>query len=303
MTHAKPIIGFIGLGIMGKPMARNLMAAGYTLVVYNRSPAPMEELAAAGAETGHSPRDVATRSGVVILMLPDSPDVEQVVFGPDGVVEGIRPGSTLVDMSSISPVTAVNVATELGAKGVQVLDAPVSGGDVGAVKGTLSIMVGGPEETFNAMLPIFQVLGKNIVLCGAHGAGQITKLCNQVLVALQLEAVGEALVLGAKAGVDPAKIVQVLSGGLARCGVLENRGMRIVNRDFEPGFRARLHYKDLNNALAAAKAYDVPLPVTAIVTEMFKSLKVAGRAELDHSAITTLLEDLADVVVRKHDEE
>ena len=181
------------------------------------------------------------------------------------------------------------------------LDAPVSGGDVGAIKATLSIMVGGPEEVFNEVLPIFQALGKSIVLCGAHGAGQVTKLCNQVLVALQLEAVAEALVLGAKAGVDPAKIVQVLSGGLARCGVLENRGMRIVNRDFEPGFRVRLHYKDLNNAMAAAKAYDVPLPLTAIVTEMFKRLKVSGSGELDHSAITTFLEDLAGVVVKKHD--
>ena len=300
MEKAKPIVGFIGLGIMGKPMARNLLNAGYELVVFNRSRAPMEEIAAEGAQLGDSPRDIAARSDVVILMLPDSPDVEQVVFGPQGVVEGIRPGNALVDMSSISPVTAIKVATELSAKGANVLDAPVSGGDIGAVKGTLSIMVGGPEEVFNEMLPIFRTLGKNIVLCGGHGAGQITKLCNQVLVALQLEAVGEALVLGAKAGVDPAKIVQVLSGGLARCGVLENRGMRIVNRDFEPGFRVRLHYKDLNNALAAAKAYDVPLPVTAVVAEMFKSLKVAGRGELDHSAITTLLEDLADVVVRQH---
>jgi 2-hydroxy-3-oxopropionate reductase len=300
MEKAKPIVGFIGLGIMGKPMARNLLNAGYELVVFNRSRAPMEEIAAEGAQLGDSPRDIAARSDVVILMLPDSPDVEQVVFGPQGVVEGIRPGSALVDMSSISPVTAIKVATELSTKDVNVLDAPVSGGDIGAVKGTLSIMVGGPEEVFNEMLPIFRALGKNIVLCGGHGAGQITKLCNQVLVALQLEAVGEALVLGAKAGVDPAKIVQVLSGGLARCGVLENRGMRIVNRDFEPGFRVRLHYKDLNNALAAAKAYDVPLPVTAVVAEMFKSLKVAGRGELDHSAITTFLEDLADVVVRQH---
>lgn len=301
MEKTRPVIGFIGLGVMGKPMVRNLLRAGYALVVYNRSRAPMEELAAEGARLGDSPRDVATRSDVVILMLPDSPDVESVVFGPQGVAEGIRPGSTLVDMSSISPVTAIKVATELGKKGVKVLDAPVSGGDVGAIKGTLSIMVGGPEEVFNEILPIFQALGKNIVLCGAHGAGQITKLCNQVLVALQLEAVGEALVLGAKAGVDPAKIVQVLSGGLARCGVLENRGMRIVNRDFEPGFRVRLHYKDLNNAMAAAKAYDVPLPVTALVTEMFKTIRVSGRGELDHSAITTLLEDLADVVVKKHD--
>lgn len=301
MEKTHPIIGFIGLGIMGKPMARNLLHAGYALVVYNRNHAPMEELAAEGASTGLSPRDVASRSDIVILMLPDSPDVEQVVFGPQGVMEGVRPGSTLVDMSSISPTTSIRVATELSKMGVKVLDAPVSGGDVGAIKATLSIMVGGSEEVFNEVLPIFQVLGKSVVLCGAHGAGQITKLCNQVLVALQLEAVAEALVLGAKAGVDPAKIVQVLSGGLARCGVLENRGMRIVNRDFDPGFRVRLHYKDLNNAMAAARAYDVPLPLTAIVTEMFKSLKVSGRGELDHSAITTFLEDLADVVVKKHD--
>ncbi len=302
MAQSKPTIGFIGLGIMGKPMARNLMRAGYPLIVFNRSRAPMDELAAEGAATGASPADVAARADIIILMLPDSPDVEQVVFGPVGVAEGIRPGSILIDMSSISPVTAVKVAQELGKKGVKVLDAPVSGGDVGARQGTLSIMVGGPEEVFNEALPVFQALGKNIVLCGAHGAGQITKLCNQILVALQLEAVAEALVLGAKAGVDPAKIVQVLGGGLARCGVLETRGMRILNRDFAPGFRVRLHYKDLNNALAAAKAYEVPLPVTALVAEMFKRLNVAGRGDLDHSAITTLLEELAGTVVQKREE-
>ncbi|MDH7489009.1 MAG: 2-hydroxy-3-oxopropionate reductase [Anaerolineae bacterium] len=302
MADTKPTIGFIGLGIMGKPMARNLMRAGYPLIAYNRSRAPMDELAAEGAMLGASPADVAARADIVILMLPDSPDVEQVVFGPNGVAEGIRAGSLLIDMSSISPVTAVKVAEELGKKGVKVLDAPVSGGDVGARQATLSIMVGGPEDVFNEALPVFQALGKNIVLCGGHGAGQITKLCNQILVALQLEAVAEALVLGAKAGVDPAKIVQVISGGLARCGVLETRGMRIVNRDFAPGFRVRLHYKDLNNALAAAKAYEVPLPVTALVAEMFKRLKVAGRGDLDHSAITTLLEDLADTIVQKREE-
>ncbi len=300
MSQVKQTIGFIGLGIMGKPMARNLLRAGYPLVVYNRSRPAMEELAADGARLGSSPRDVAAQTTTIILMLPDSPDVEQVVFGPDGVAEGIRPGSILVDMSSISPVTAVKVAEELGKKGVHVLDAPVSGGDVGAAQGTLSIMAGGHEDVFDQALPILQVLGKIIVLCGGHGAGQTTKLCNQILVALQLEAVGEALVLGAKAGVDPAKIVQVLSGGLARCGVLENRGMRIVGRDFEPGFRVRLHYKDLNNALAAAKAYGVPLPMTALVTEMFKRLDIAGRGDLDHSAIVTLLEDLADTIVQKH---
>jgi 2-hydroxy-3-oxopropionate reductase len=301
MTTSKSIIGFIGLGIMGKPMVRNLLKAGFTVVAYDRIRAPLEELALEGALLGNSPRNVAEQANIVILMLPDTPDVEVVVFGPDGVAEGIRPGSILVDMSSISPMTAAKIATELGKKDVGVLDAPVSGGDVGAIKGTLSIMVGGPEDVFNEILPIFQVLGKNIVLCGGHGAGQVTKLCNQVLVALQLEAMGEALVLGAKAGVDPAKIVQVLSGGLARCGVLENRGMRIVNRDFEPGFRVRLHYKDLNNAMAAAKAYDVPLPMAALVTEMFKRLKLSGKGELDHSAIVTFLEELADTEVKKHE--
>jgi len=299
MSQREETVGFIGLGIMGKPMARNLLRAGYPLVVYNRSRPAMEALAKDGARLGTSSRDVASQAAVIILMLPDSPDVEQVVFGPDGVAEGIRPGSTLVDMSSISPVTAVKVAEALAEKGANALDAPVSGGDVGAAEGTLSIMAGGPEDVFDRVLPILRVLGKNIVLCGGHGAGQTTKLCNQLLVALQLEAVGEALVLGAKAGVDPAKIVQVLSGGLARCGVLENRGMRIVGRDFEPGFRVRLHYKDLNNAMSAAKAYDVPLPMTALVTEMFKRLRLAGKGDLDHSAIVTLLEDWADTIVQK----
>lgn len=300
MTQHEEIIGFIGLGIMGKPMARNLLRAGYPLVVYNRSRPAMEALAEDGARPGTSPKDVASQATVIILMLPDSPDVEQVVFGPDGVAEGIRPGSVLVDMSSISPVTAVKVAEALAEKGADALDAPVSGGDVGAAEGTLSIMVGGPEDVFERILPILQILGKSIVLCGGHGAGQTTKLCNQVLVALQLEAVGEALVLGAKAGVDPAKIVQVLGGGLARCGVLENRGMRIVGRDFEPGFRVRLHYKDLKNALSAAQAYGVPLPMTALVTEMFKRLQLAGKGDLDHSAIVTFLEELADTIVQKH---
>jgi 2-hydroxy-3-oxopropionate reductase len=302
MSQTTPTVGFIGLGIMGKPMARNLLRAGFPLVAYNRSRAPMEELAADGARLGNSPMDVAARAAITILMLPDSPDVEQVVFGPNGVVEGIGSGSILVDMSSISPVTAVKVAKELGKKGAHVMDAPVSGGDVGAVQGTLSIMVGGPEDVFERVLPILQVLGKNVVLCGGHGAGQTTKLCNQVLVALQLEAVGEALVLGAKAGVDPAKIVAVLSSGLARCGVLENRGHRIVDRDFEPGFRVRLHYKDLRNAMAAAQAYGVPLPMTALVTEMFKRLNLAGKGELDHSAIVTFLEDLASATVQRHRE-
>jgi 2-hydroxy-3-oxopropionate reductase len=234
-------------------------------------------------------------------MLPDSPDVEAVAFGPEGVIENIRPGCTYIDMSTISPTVSQRVAQECKARGVKVLDAPVSGGDVGAINGTLSIMVGGDQATFDDVLEIFQVLGKRIVLVGGDAAGQVVKACNQIVVALTLEAVAEALVLGTKAGVDPAKIVEVLSGGLARCGVLENRGMRIVNRDFDPGFRIRLHYKDLGIAMSAGKAYDVPLPVTAVVHEMFKQLKLMGRGELDHSGIVTLIEDMAQVQVKKHE--
>jgi 2-hydroxy-3-oxopropionate reductase len=294
----QPTIGFIGLGIMGKPMSTNLINAGYTLVVHNRSRPAVKEIVALGAKEAFSGREVASQSEVVITMLPDSPDVEAVALGPDGVLETMQPGGLYIDMSTIAPTVSKKIA-EIGAqKGVAVLDAPVSGGDVGARNATLSIMVGGPPEAFDRALPIFQVLGKNIVLCGEAGAGQTVKACNQIMVALQLEAMGEALVLGMKAGVDPTKIVQVLSGGLARCGVLENRGLRVVNRDFQPGFRVRLHYKDLGIALATARAYDVPLPVTSLVHEMFKALRLQGRGELDHSAIVTYLEDLAQVEVK-----
>jgi len=294
-------VGLIGLGIMGLPMAKNLLNAGFGLVVHDVNREPVEELAGLGATAASSPKEVAGQTGVVITMLPDSPDVELVALGPDGVMEGIRPGSIYVDMSTISPKIAVKTA-EAGAKRrVKVLDAPVSGGDVGAQKGTLSIMVGGDEETFAEVLPIFQVLGRNIVLCGGNGAGQTVKACNQVLVAITIEGVAEALVLAAKAGVDPAKVVQVLSGGLARCGVLENRGERIVNRDFEPGFRCRLHYKDLRIAVAAGQDYDVALPVTGLVHEMFKQMELSGRGDLDHSGLVTLLEDMSQIEVGRID--
>jgi len=297
----KRIIGFIGLGIMGRPMSKRLLEAGYPLVVYDIVAESVKQIVAAGAKAGSSVKDVARQADVVITMLPDSPDVEAVAFGPEGVVQNIRPGCTYIDMSTISPTVSQRVAQECKARGVKVLDAPVSGGDVGAINGTLSIMVGGDQATFDDVLEIFQVLGKRIVLVGGDAAGQVVKACNQIVVALTLEAVAEALVLGTKAGVDPAKIVEVLSGGLARCGVLENRGMRIVNRDFDPGFRIRLHYKDLGIAMSAGKAYDVPLPVTALVHEMFKQLKLMGRGELDHSGIVTLIEDMAQVQVKKHE--
>ena len=297
----KRTVGFIGLGIMGRPMSKRLLEAGYPLVVYDIVAKSVEEIVAAGAKAGASVKDVARQADVVITMLPDSPDVEAVAFGPEGVIENIRPGCTYIDMSTISPTVSQRVAQECKARGVKVLDAPVSGGDVGAINGTLSIMVGGDQATFDDVLEIFQVLGKRIVLVGGDAAGQVVKACNQIVVALTLEAVAEALVLGTKAGVDPAKIVEVLSGGLARCGVLENRGMRIVNRDFDPGFRIRLHYKDLGIAMSAGKAYDVPLPVTAVVHEMFKQLKLMDRGELDHSGIVTLIEDMAQVQVKKHE--
>lgn len=296
---AKETIGLIGLGVMGRPMGKNLLNAGYELVVHDINREPVKELVGLGAKEAFSSKEVAAQSDVIITMLPDSLDVELVALGPDGIMEGIRPGSIYVDMSTISPTVAMKTAEAGAKKGVKVLDAPVSGGDVGAQEGSLSIMVGGDEETFNEVLPIFQVLGKNIVLCGRNGAGQTVKACNQILVAITIEGVAEALVLGAKAGVDPAKIVQVLSGGLARCGILENRGERIVKRDFEPGFRCRLHYKDLRIAVAAGQTYEVALPVTSLVHEMFKYTTLSGRGDLDHSALITFVEDLSQIQIKK----
>lgn len=295
---SKSTLGFIGLGIMGRPMAHNLLNAGYPLVVHSRSRPPVDELVAAGATAAWSPRQVAEQANVVITMLPDSPDVELVALGPDGLVEGAHSGLIWVDMSTIAPAVAIRVAEALAEKGVRCLDAPVSGGDVGAQHGTLSIMVGGDEATFEQVQPIFDVLGKSAVLCGPNGAGQTVKACNQVLVAVTIAGVSEALALGAKAGVDPAKIVQVLSGGLARCGVLENRGQRMVRGDFEPGFRVRLHYKDLNIIRQTSRDYGVPLPVTAVVHELFATAMSLDRGELDHSGLLTVVEELASVQAR-----
>ncbi|MGQ9681332.1 MAG: 2-hydroxy-3-oxopropionate reductase [Anaerolineae bacterium] len=295
---AKLKIGFIGLGIMGKPMTRNLLKAGFSLVVYDIVPAAIEEIVREGAEAGMSCSDVASRADVVITMLPDSPDVEKAYLGPQGVLEGVRPGTALVDMSTISPTMAKRVAEAAAAQGCPMLDAPVSGGDVGAQKGTLSIMVGGDAETFARLEPVFAPMGR-AVLCGESGAGQVVKACNQILVAVTLVGMSEALVLGAKAGVDPDKIVQVLSGGLARCGVLENRGKRVIERDFQPGFRIRLHYKDLNIIREAGRAFGVPLPASALAHELFGACMAAGRGELDHSGVITALEDLAKTEVKK----
>jgi 2-hydroxy-3-oxopropionate reductase len=286
-------IGFIGLGIMGKPMARNLMEAGYELTVYNRSRGKVDELAEEGAKAAGSPREVAEQSDVVITMLPDSPEVREIVAGEDGVFEGIKEGSLLIDMSTISPVVTEELAAEAGKKGVGMLDAPVSGGETGAIDGTLSIMVGGSEEDFERARPIFDVLGQTVVRVGEAGAGQVVKACNQIVVALVIEAVSEALVLGSKAGVDPEKIIEVLSGGLAGSKVMEAKKSFFLEHDFEPGFRVELHHKDLGIALAAGREYGVALPVTALVSQMLEALKAKGSGDRDHSAILTLIEDLA----------
>ncbi|HKF35317.1 MAG TPA: 2-hydroxy-3-oxopropionate reductase [Ktedonobacteraceae bacterium] len=287
-------IGFIGLGIMGKPMAHNLLNAGFPLVVLNRHQAVTDEFVAAGSTSGARPRDIAAACDVLITMLPGSPQVEEVLLGPAGVIEGAHAGLIVVDMSTISPAVTKTLASRLAERGIAMLDAPVSGGDRGAVAGTLSIMVGGDQETFKRCLPIFQALGKTIVHIGESGAGQVVKACNQIVVALVIEAVSEALVLGSKAGVDPAKILQVLSGGLAANRVLQLRGASMLTHDFTPGGRIRFHHKDLGIALEAGRTYGVSLPVTALVDQMFASLEIKGRGDLDHSALLTYLEDLAD---------
>ena len=293
----KPTVGFIGLGIMGKPMALNVLKAGFPLVVHNRSHGPVEELVAAGAEDGGSPKGVAQRAEIILLCLPDSPDVQQVVEGPNGVFEGIGRGKVIVDMSTISPVVARDLAAKAEQLGVEMLDAPVSGGDVGARQGTLSIMVGGKPEVFDRVLPVFQALGKNIVRVGDAGAGQVTKACNQIVVALTIEAISEALVLATKAGVDPARVREALLGGFAQSRILDVHGQRFLDRNFQPGFKARLHHKDLKIALETGRTYGVPLPATGLVHEFYGSLVATGKAELDHSALVTLIEELSGVEV------
>lgn len=295
---SEPKIGFIGLGIMGKPMAGHLIDAGYELVVHNRNRDAVDELVGKGAAEAYSGKEVAEQSDIVITMLPDSPDVESVALGEGGIIEGAHEELIFVDMSTIAPSVTTQVGEALEEKGVKSLDAPVSGGDIGAQNATLSIMVGGDEDTFNAVKPLFDIMGQSAILCGPLGAGQTVKACNQILVAVTIAGVSEALTMGTKAGVDPIKIVQVLSGGLARCGVLENRGERMVNGDFDPGFRIRLHYKDLNIIQKTSNDFGVPLPVTSEVFELFKTAMVKGRGELDHSGLLTVIEDMSNIQAR-----
>jgi len=286
-------IGFIGLGIMGKPMARNLLKAGYPLLVHNRSRASVEELANEGAAPAASAYAVAAAADILITMLPDSPDVEQVYNGPEGVFTGARAGALLVDMSTISPVVARKLAAEAERRGCEMLDAPVSGGEAGAVGATLSIMIGGKPSAVDRAMPVFQKLGKNIVHVGAAGAGQIAKAANQIVVGVTIAAVSEALVLAAKAGVDPAKVREVLLGGFAQSKILDAHGQKMLDRNFKPGFRIRLHEKDLKIALASGSEYGVPLATTAVVAQMMSALKATGRGDLDHAALVNLIEELS----------
>ena len=286
-------VGFIGLGIMGRPMAKNLLAAGYPLVVHSRSQGPVDELVAAGAQRATSPREVAGQVEVLITMLPNSPDVELVALGANGIVEGARKGLLFLDMSTISPLVSHKVGGALAPKGVRMLDAPVSGGEKGAIDAALSIMVGGEAADFEAALPVFQAMGKTITHLGPLGAGGFTKLANQVIVAVNLTALGEALTLARKAGLDRALTLKALGGGLAGSRCLDQKTPNYVSGTYKPGFKIDLHFKDLGLIMESSRALGVPLPATAVVQELFNAMRVKGRGELDHSGIITLLEELA----------
>lgn len=290
-------IGFVGLGIMGKPMARNLMKAGHELFVYDIAPDSVAALTADGAVGCAPASEAAGKAEVTITMLPDGPDVEAAVLGTGGVLEGARSGSTIVDMSSISPIVAQKVGAACAARGVEFLDAPVSGGEPKAIDGTLAIMVGGKKEVFDAVVPLFQCMGSSATLTGPVGAGNVTKLANQIMVACNIAAMGEALVLATKAGLNPDVVFQAVKGGLAGSTVLNAKAPMVIGRNFKPGFRIRLHQKDLRNALLAAESMKVSLPFTAMVQQMLISLMNDGKGDLDHSAIVQFVEDMAGVEV------
>jgi 2-hydroxy-3-oxopropionate reductase len=294
----KPKIGFIGLGIMGKPMSKNLIKAGYSLTVFDVVPGPMQELKEAGAAVAGSSKEAAQVSEVIITMLPDGPDVEKAVLGENGILEGARAGTILIDMSSIAPGVAQRVGAEVAKKGVEMLDAPVSGGEPGAVAGTLAIMVGGKKEIFDRCVDILKVMGSSVTLVGAIGAGNTVKLANQIIVGANIEALAEALVLATKAGVDPQLVFEAIKGGLAGSTVMNAKAPMMISRNFNPGFRLRLHQKDLKNALDTGRDLGVPLPVTGIVQSMIVALVNDGKGNYDHSGILTFLEDMAKVEVK-----
>ncbi len=292
-------IGFIGLGIMGKPMARNLLKAGYPLTVYDIVPDKAEEVVEAGAKAGSSSKDVAEKSEVTITMLPNSPDVKEAVLGRNGVLEGAKPGTILIDMSSIAPLASKEVAEKAKEKGVTVLDAPVSGGEPKAIEGTLAIMVGGPQETFDEVEDILSVMGASVTRVGEVGSGNMTKLANQIIVALNIAAMSEAMVLAAKAGVNAEKVFQAIRGGLAGSTVLDAKMPLVLEGNFKPGFRIELHIKDLANALDTAHEVGVPVPLSSAVMEVMQALKVDGKGTDDHGGIIQFYEKLAKVEVRR----
>ena len=291
-------VGFIGLGVMGAPMARHLLEAGFPLTVHSRSAPPVDALVAEGAGRASTSAEVASVSDVVVTMLPDTPDVELVLFGDRGVAEGVGPGSLVIDMSTIDPLATRGFADRLAANDVGMLDAPVSGGEMGARAGTLSIMVGGTQAAFARATPLFEAMGSTIVHAGSDGAGQVAKACNQLVIASAVEAVGEAFVLATKAGVDPAKVREALLGGFASSKVLEVHGRRMLDGTFEPGFRSALMAKDGRIVLSAADGFGAPIPVFRAVAERLEAMLPAGRGDLDYAALVTLLEDEAGVSLR-----
>lgn len=285
-------IGFIGLGIMGKPMAGHLVKAGYAVAVWNRTAAKAADLVKAGARQETSPKDVAAQSDITIVMVADTPDVRQVVLGPNGVIEGARRGSVVVDMSTISPVATREIATALAARGVEMLDAPVSGGEKGAVEAALSIMVGGKPEVFERVLPVFQRMGKNIVHIGGTGAGQVTKACNQLVLSLTILGVAEAIHLARKAGVDPAKVRQALLGGFAQSRVLELHGQRMLDQNYEPGFRTRLYHKDMGIVTETGRALGMPLLGAGLAAQLYQVAMNEGLGEKDYSVLAKVVGEL-----------
>lgn len=291
-------IGFIGLGIMGKPMARNLINGGYQLVVHDVNRGAVEELVASGAEEAFSPKEVSESADAIITMLPEDHIVEKVATGKGGAVEGINKGAILADMSTISPTTARRIAEKLEINGMEMLDAPVSGGEVGAIEGTLSVMVGGKQETFKRVLPVLQKMGKNVNYVGDHGAGQVAKASNQIIVALTIEAVAEALVFAKKSGVDPEKVRNALLGGFADSRVLEIHGQRMLERNFEPGGKVRLHKKDTEIAMSVARELGIYLPGTSLISHLWNAVAAQGGLDWDHSSMVKVLELMSKTEVR-----
>jgi len=295
----KEKIGFIGLGIMGKPMAKNLIKSGYSLIVYDIIPEAIKDVVKEGAERGMSPKDMASKSDIIITMLPNSPEVEDVLVCDDGIIEGIKPGAIYIDMSSIDPLITKRLSEKILKKGAVMLDAPVSGGEPKAIDATLSIMVGGPSQAFYKVEHILRVMGSSVVLVGSIGSGNVTKLANQIIVALNIAAMSEAMVFATKTGVDPEKVYNAIRGGLAGSTVLDAKVSMILKRNFNPGFRLELHMKDLANALNTAHEVGAPLPLSAQVFEIMQALKVDGKAKNDHSAIIQFYEKLANIEVKK----